>query len=238
MSGSVARWRIVDINPVAVAAARANYVFALGALADGVTLNLPIWRADSLLVPDAPPRAGTFEDGPLIGHDFLELHTSLEKPFRIPPLLARADRLAALQRLLDAGLEKSGNVGTSRESGPPEHTGSPTTAAPRPSARSRGSRIPPAAGSAGAGRACSAGRPTRLRTRSAPSCTMSGSPWHTRTGKKRRRDEEDRWATGRIPHPDSSVAARALSASPKTPSRSGNTRTGAYRQKSTGLATS
>ncbi len=36
----------VDLNPVAVTAARVNYVVALGDLATAGPLTLPVWRAD------------------------------------------------------------------------------------------------------------------------------------------------------------------------------------------------
>lgn len=105
----------IDINPTAVAAARVNYVLTLGALARVGALTLPIWRADSLLVPDAPPRQGTLADGPLAGREFRELRTSLAKPFRVPPLLSRADRMAAMRHLLDVALQEA-NEDTGRAS--------------------------------------------------------------------------------------------------------------------------
>jgi len=75
---------------------------------------------------------------------------------------------------------------------PREPTGSPTTVAPDPSARTRGSRSPRAQGSAGAGRACSGARPTRSCTRSWPSRTTSGSRWPTRTEKQKPHGERRR----------------------------------------------
>lgn len=101
----------VDINPVAVTATRVNMVLALGSLAGVGHLTLPVWRADSLLVPDAPPRQGSLEDADLAGTDFLELETSLPSPFRIPRTMATASRLATLRRAIDATIA---NVDTSK----------------------------------------------------------------------------------------------------------------------------
>lgn len=88
----------VDLNPVAVTAARVNYVIALGDLAAVGAITLPVWRADSLLVPDAPPAQGQL--GPLVGLAYREIATSLPDPFPIPLTMARADRLPHLRFLL------------------------------------------------------------------------------------------------------------------------------------------
>ena len=94
----------IDINPVAVTATRVNYVLALGILARNGALTLPVWRADSLLVPDSPPRQGAIDEGDLADRQFRELKTSLEEPFRVPPLLSTAERMAVLRHLLEEAL--------------------------------------------------------------------------------------------------------------------------------------
>jgi hypothetical protein len=97
----------IDINPVAVVASRVNYALALGPLSRCGELTLPIWRADSLLVPDAPPTQGTIDDGPLMGRDYRQLQTSLPQPFPIPLLLATSDRMASLRSLLSEYVDAS-----------------------------------------------------------------------------------------------------------------------------------
>lgn len=95
-----------DINPVAVIAARVNYLLALGDLATLGPISLPVWRTDSILVPDAPARQGTLEDGRLAGRKWREVMTSLPFSFPIPDFLASGARMAHLRRLLeDAMLE-------------------------------------------------------------------------------------------------------------------------------------
>jgi SAM-dependent methyltransferase len=96
-----------DINPVAVTATRANYAVALGDLATVGSLTLPVWRADSILVPDeAPPQ--TAGDRPrLVGHPWRALRTSLPDPFPIPPALATADRMADLRQVLEGSLQET-----------------------------------------------------------------------------------------------------------------------------------
>lgn len=95
-----------DINPVAVTAARANYVIALGELATTGPLTLPIWRADSILVPDEPPVQTTTDRPRLIGHSFRALPTSLPEPFPIPTSLATAERMAQLRSILEDSLKE------------------------------------------------------------------------------------------------------------------------------------
>jgi hypothetical protein len=95
-----------DINPVAVTAARANYVLALGDLATTGRLTLPVWRADSILVPDEAPAQTTTEYPRLIGHQWRALRTSLPKPFPVPPSLASAERMAGLRRILEDSLQE------------------------------------------------------------------------------------------------------------------------------------
>ena len=100
----------VDLNPVAVTAARVNYVIALGDLASSGPLTLPIWRADSLLVPDSPPAQGRL-GGELAGLSFRELTTSLDEPFPVPLTLAHADRLALLRQIIEESLPPADDAG-------------------------------------------------------------------------------------------------------------------------------
>lgn len=93
-----------DINPVAVTAARANYVTALGDLATVGPLTLPVWRADSILLPEEPTPQISGDRPGLVGHRWTALTTSLPDPFPIPPSLGTADRMAALRRCLEEGL--------------------------------------------------------------------------------------------------------------------------------------
>jgi hypothetical protein len=97
----------VDLNPVAVIATRVNYVVAMGDLASVGNLVLPVWRADSLLVPDAPAMQGDALS-PLTGLQYRELQTSLPTPFPIPPALATAPRLARLRALIEDSVEGVG----------------------------------------------------------------------------------------------------------------------------------
>lgn len=98
----------VDLNPVAVTAARVNFVVALGDLAAAGPLTLPVWRADSLLVPDAPSMQGDALS-PLAGLTYRQLGTSLPEPFPIPASLATAARLARLRALLEDALIGDGS---------------------------------------------------------------------------------------------------------------------------------
>lgn len=96
-----------DINPIAVTAARANYITALGDLAAVGPLTLPIWRADSILLPDEPPPQMTTDRPGLVGHPWRALRTSLPDPFPVPPPLATAERMAGLRRCLEESLEET-----------------------------------------------------------------------------------------------------------------------------------
>ena len=103
-----------DINPIAVTAARVNYVTALGDLATLGPLTLPVWRSDSILLPDEPhPQTSTDRPG-LIGHQWQALRTSLPEPFPVPPSLATAERMAGLRDCLEESLRVSDD-GASRE---------------------------------------------------------------------------------------------------------------------------
>ncbi len=88
-----------DLNPVAVIAARVNFVIALGDLANVGGLTLPIWRADSILVPDVATVQSAMTGSRLDGREWMALSTSLEKPFPVPPQLANAGAMpVALDR--------------------------------------------------------------------------------------------------------------------------------------------
>jgi SAM-dependent methyltransferase len=93
-----------DINPIAVTAARANYALALGDLATGGPITLPVWRADSILLPDEAPLQTTTDSPRLIGHSWQALHTSLPDPFPIPTPLATAERMARLRAIIEDSL--------------------------------------------------------------------------------------------------------------------------------------
>jgi SAM-dependent methyltransferase len=94
-----------DINPVAVTAARVNYVAALGDLATIGPLTLPVWRADSILLPDEPQPQLTGDRPGLIGHRWQALRTSLPEPFPVAPSLASAERMAGLRHCLEEALQ-------------------------------------------------------------------------------------------------------------------------------------
>lgn len=87
-------------------AARSNYVIALGDLAASGDLTLPVWRADSVLVPDAPAGQTDMSAGRLYGRAWRELRTSLPEPFPVPPSLATAYAMPELRRLLEVAMEE------------------------------------------------------------------------------------------------------------------------------------
>lgn len=95
-----------DINPVAVLAARVNYVVSLGDLASLGPLTLPAWRADTLLVPEVVSGQTTTDVPLLTGHEWLALRTSLPDPFPIPVALATAARMAQLRRGIEGVVEE------------------------------------------------------------------------------------------------------------------------------------
>jgi SAM-dependent methyltransferase len=100
-----------DINPVAVIAARVNYLVSLGDLAALGPITLPIWRADSIRVPTAPPAQTTGDNPRLLGRRYKEVPTSLPAPFPIPPALATAEGMASLGRFLEAALRRTKEAG-------------------------------------------------------------------------------------------------------------------------------
>jgi len=93
-----------DLNPVAVIAARVNVVIALGDLANVGEITLPIWRADSILIPDIPARQTQITGSRLDGREWLALDTSIDEPFPVPPVLANRSSMPILTRLLETAM--------------------------------------------------------------------------------------------------------------------------------------
>lgn len=94
-----------DLNPIAAVAARVNFVIALGDLANVGGLTLPIWRADSILVPDVVTVQSAMTGGRLDGREWMALTTSLDEPFPVPPKLANSVAMPVLTRLLEEAME-------------------------------------------------------------------------------------------------------------------------------------
>lgn len=70
-----------DLNPLAVIAARTNYLFALGDLANGLqNLEIPIYLADSVLWPEIKGQMSIRPEG-----ESVEIQTSLQK-FYVPKI--------------------------------------------------------------------------------------------------------------------------------------------------------
>lgn len=90
----------IDLNPVAVTACRVNIVLALGDLALNGPLTLPIWRADSIIVPELTKNEST-----LHGDQFLPQHnmlnTSLEEPFTIPLSIENSHKISQLREIIE-----------------------------------------------------------------------------------------------------------------------------------------
>ncbi len=88
-----------DLNPLAVIAARTNYLIALGDLLKergASEIDIPIYQADSILAPSQ----GT----DLFEGDTYPLKTSVGT-FRIPALFAERERIDALANTLDESVE-------------------------------------------------------------------------------------------------------------------------------------
>lgn len=96
----------IDLNPIAVTATRVNYALALGELAHLGPLTLPVWRADSLVVPEASPQQAQFGDLAAVPH--LRLRTSLEDDFTIPLGLNTAGQIAELRGAIESNLVAQG----------------------------------------------------------------------------------------------------------------------------------
>ncbi|MDD5483199.1 MAG: N-6 DNA methylase [Kiritimatiellae bacterium] len=88
----------IDLNPLAVIAARTNYLLALGDLLKGRKgdIDIPVYQADSVLTPSQ----GTdlFDDG------VFSLKTSVGV-FRVPVIFAYRERMDALADVLDDAIE-------------------------------------------------------------------------------------------------------------------------------------
>jgi len=88
-----------DLNPLAVVAARTNYLIALGDLlkARGTAdIDLPVYQADSILAPS--------QATDLFDSDTYPLKTAVGV-FRIPSVFAAQERMDILANLLDEGVE-------------------------------------------------------------------------------------------------------------------------------------
>jgi len=88
-----------DLNPLAVTAARTNYLLALGELlkARKGDIDIPVYQADSILTPSQG--SGLF-DG-----DVYPLKTSVGV-FRVPAMFATRERMDALANTLDEAVDK------------------------------------------------------------------------------------------------------------------------------------
>ncbi len=95
-----------DINPIAVTATRANFIVALGDLASLGAMRLPVWRSDSLVVPEPLPAQTDLADPRLHGQDYVRLETSLEQPFAIPSRFSSLAQLGALRLALELALRE------------------------------------------------------------------------------------------------------------------------------------
>ena len=89
----------IDLNPVAITATRVNFVLALGDLATLGNLTLPVWRADSIIVPE--PSSAEDQMGPIAGIKYSSLTTSLKEPFTVPASMDSSARISALRGMID-----------------------------------------------------------------------------------------------------------------------------------------
>lgn len=109
-----------DLNPLAVLAARANYIIALGDLIRGseglryidAPITIPVWLTDSILVPAAPHSAG-YEQSHSAYQVTLEVLKELRpngKPgdhqLSVPRLLVEDGKLEELAQLVQLGLQQ------------------------------------------------------------------------------------------------------------------------------------
>ena len=103
-----------DINPIAVTATRANFIVALGSLAEVGHFNLPIWRTDSIIMPEPQSGQGARADKRLYGQDIVELQTSAPETFPVPSSVVNSSQVAAIRAALEATVENpSQDVGRS-----------------------------------------------------------------------------------------------------------------------------
>lgn len=96
----------LDVNPIAVTATRSNMLVALGSLAGVGNLRLPVWRTDSIVLPDVSPSQGSMVDPRLAGRAYFELRTSAPEPFPVPTLLHNATGIGTLRRAIEAGINE------------------------------------------------------------------------------------------------------------------------------------
>ena len=89
-----------DLNPLAVIAARTNYLIALGDLLKRRkgNIDIPVYQADSVLTPSRG--SDLFTDGSFL------LKTAVGE-FKIPAIFAQRERMDALANLLDEAVEAS-----------------------------------------------------------------------------------------------------------------------------------
>jgi methylase of polypeptide subunit release factors len=97
----------IDLNPLAVIAARTNYLLALGDLlkARRGDIDIPVYQADSVLAPSQPHAADPNGQNQFAFEgDVYRLRTSVGV-FDIPVFLARQDRMDRMANVLDDCVE-------------------------------------------------------------------------------------------------------------------------------------
>ena len=99
----------IDVNPVAVVAARMNVLIALGELAQAGDIYIPIWLADSILLPEEPSRQLSYinKHPNLLGTRYVELQTSLDEPFVVPIECLDQGRLTQVASLIRGCIERN-----------------------------------------------------------------------------------------------------------------------------------
>lgn len=91
----------IDLNPLAVIAARTNYLLALGDLLEargGRDIDIPVYLADSIMTPNL--------GGDLFTHNRYLVKTTVGV-FEIPQACATRERIAALADVLDESVEEN-----------------------------------------------------------------------------------------------------------------------------------
>ncbi|QOW64933.1 N-6 DNA methylase (plasmid) [Rothia amarae] len=91
----------IDLNPVAVTACRVNIVLALGDLSLNGPLSLPIWRADSIIVPELTKNQTAISGNEALPQHNL-LNTSLDEPFTIPLSVKNSHKVAELRDIIES----------------------------------------------------------------------------------------------------------------------------------------
>ncbi|MBM3128171.1 MAG: hypothetical protein FJ009_05970 [Chloroflexi bacterium] len=113
-----------DLNPLAVLAARANYIIALGDLIRGSEglryipepITIPIWLTDSILVPAAPRQAGLGQTNPAyqVSLEVLKELRPRGKPSEhqlfVPRPLVDEGKLEVLAETVQRGIEQDWNA--------------------------------------------------------------------------------------------------------------------------------